>query len=513
MKINENELSFELQQKVNILQNIKKNNNSGYLYYDGKDFSSKEINIPKQNIPLISDNEINDILSHNYISGSNYSSAFNTQMINKAVFSKNIPSFIVPLVDKFEFKTENNIIKQKIYSNYIAVLDENGILYKVNKSQPSVISKIEILNILRTNFIQKNCTINSILDFELYETGVLVSTELNGVYYLDNQTKTYELKFPIYPVHIIKALRDKNILCCTRSEINSVNIFDFDLGKKITTFNNLKKVDIQFPEDVIVNPDCFYVLGKSYSINQSGKLLHYYKYNNESKLYENYDYLVHHNKQNNDYQIKFFKEDKKNIYISGIENDKLFIWVYSKEFIGLEPKEIKFDKIKITYDEFEGFIVKEDKVFIVINKRIISFDINTLNIENNFNDLAHNLENQTCDFYSNKIYGYLNNEVFSSSIPERKYYQEILIDVLQNKKSCNNITICMKSNNGEERAAFIDPSTLKQINPSYYMVINNEISIIKFVDMEIHNLIMKLKVPEETIIESLVVNENRLYYK
>ena len=43
MKINENELSFELQQKVNILQNIKKNNNSGYLYYDGKDFSSKEI--------------------------------------------------------------------------------------------------------------------------------------------------------------------------------------------------------------------------------------------------------------------------------------------------------------------------------------------------------------------------------------------------------------------------------------------------------------------------------------
>ena len=71
----------------------------------------------------------------------------------------------------------------------------------------------------------------------------------------------------------------------------------------------------------------------------------------------------------------------------------------------------------------------------------------------------------------------------------------------------------MKSNNGEERAAFIDPSTLKQINPSYYMVINNEISIIKFVDMEIHNLIMKLKVPEETIIESLVVNENRLYYK
>ena len=512
MKINENELSTELQKKINILSNVKNNDEAGFLFYDGEKFITRTIVGNKAN-PIISDNEIRTIFEHKFKKEEGYSSSFNDQMINKTVVSKNIPSFIVPLISKFEFKTDGNIIKQKVYSNYIAVLDDKGILYKVNKNQTNVHTRIEIMNILKTNFIQKNFSINSILDFELYDTGVLVSTELNGVYYLDVQNKVYEMKFAIYPVSIIKALKDGRVLCCTETEANSVNIFDFKTGAKVVTYNNLKKYDHQLPYSAIVNQENFYILGRSYSVNQSGRTLHYYRYNTESKIYENADYLVHTHKQNNDYQIKFFTEDPSSLYIAGVENDVLFIWKYNKDNMHIEPKEIRFDKIKITYDELEGFIIKNNKCYIVIDKRILSFDVDTLEIENNFLDLSHTLENQTFDYHSDKIYGYMNNEVFSSTIPERKYYKEIQVDVLQNAKTCNNITVCLRSNNGEERAAFIDGSTLQQVTPSYYMIINNSISIIKFTDIEIHNLIMKLKVPEETIIDALVVNENRLYYK
>ncbi len=248
-----------------------------------------------------------------------------------------------------------------------------------------------------------------VLCFIPYSDGYLVSTLNNGVYYITENSA--ELKFSFNGVIKIFVSPNHNIICISKFEKPAVVIYDFASGEKITTSNKLRVKDKQYPKDALMldNGD-FCVLGKPSGGNPSDSLLHYWKLD-EGQI--GYNYVdVGANKASIFYEVKFLNESADHIYISGVNQNRLFVWVYDKLDIKKEPEEIKVNELcslsninRSTFYDRYGYldalvneIIEEEINKISIDEeRIIVFPVDFEQV--NKKDIERYIDR----FYNNKI--------------------------------------------------------------------------------------------------------------
>ena len=494
--------------RLDAMESSYKKENGNVVMYNGDNFyTGKFPEMPKQKVVYFSYNEIADMREALYKSNSKYKSAADTYMTMGKIYASNFKNLLTSVEPTRIFeKEEEDILLTKTYGNFYYIYTNLGNIYKIVKNNTNMVNKINIIKNIKEYFIP-NFDSRDVLCFIPYSDGYLVSTLNNGVFYITENSA--ELKFSFNGVFKLFISPNHNIICISKFEKPAVIIYDFASGEKITTSNKLRMRDKQYPRDALMldNGD-FCILGKPSGGNPSDNLLHYWKLD-EAQI--GYNYIdIGSNKASIFYEVKFLNESADHIYISGVNQNRLFVWVYDKLDLKREPEEIIFDKINITYDDLLLVDINDGLITFNIRDRLLTIDKNCEVIENltmrNFDGTKEMLGGNTIvcikehsiNVYLKQKYGYAPNislEIYNGNIP------------------CNNINIYTASTEATERMAFFNGETLEQIIPAYYGITSDFESIINISDCSAKKIIMKIMSPKSNIIKGVVVNTNQLYIK
>lgn len=523
MKIGINDLDIDLVEKIRRLDSLElnyKKDNGNIVMYDGNKFYTSNMpqqiiektNVVNNEIIYFSSNEIEELKEHLYNSKGNFKSSFDTNMIGDPYFSTNFKNLLTTINYNVLCKTDSNILRFDEYAGFYYLYLNNGFMIKINADNPSSQTKYDFLSILKTNFACSNLRPKSILNIYPYKEGYLISTIENGVFYINIPKGIYELKFAANNVKYIQALHNDEILLVSLSTKNAINIYDFNTGNKIETYNNLSSYDLQIPQRFYFNKDRFFILGKTAGYNMSNNLLHGWRLDPAGISYENIDSDIHENKQSVDYHVKFMTVKDSYLYLSGIFNKKLFVWKYDINALYECPEEYVYEYPVISYDDFKLFKVLDNNCFyFTIKDRLVKLTFD-----------GHVLENLQLKEYSNIERIYLThdklivvdkNELLSYPLPKYSYYQTLDFDIYNEEKYCNNINILIVSENAKERAVFYNPEDGKQIMPTFYIINSDKYSLIKLKDCNYKKIKMRLNIERDSNIKGIVVNKNNLFIK
>lgn len=509
MKITENELDSSIQLKLNQFENIKtKSSNPTYITYENGEFIKKNINELNVNRVLSTD-DIYALSSHLYKSQDNYVSAYDTPLVvNENAYAP--AALLSTLSGSFCFQTESEILKVKTYSNFILALCQNGVMYKIDRSNPSVQIKKNVLDIIKTNFVYQNFDVYSILDFECYSDGVLIATENNGIFFISLEREEYSIIIQELYIERIKVLSDRKTLLVTKSSTNNnILLFNLELGTKLSTFNQMG-IDHQTALSIDICENEFYILGKTSSINQDNDLIHHWKLDGAGINYENLDNKVANNPCDNSYRPKLIKSDASNVYVIGVKEKKLFIWEYSRANMNKTPVELLFNLQDFYYDDITDFININNKFYITLKNKILVLD-------KNFNLLENYILNGKENFKSIKItssgvYAIYEKDCYKFYIPDKTYQKTIDIKILNNDVDCNNIDIMIKASTTNQ-IMFLNSDTAQKIVPYFYIKMDGKFHIIKLLNTTATNITMSVNVGEEDKISGVVIHKNRIFYK
>ena len=506
--IEETDLSTALRKKINQFENIKSSNiSNNYISYENDNFVSKELSTDKY---IYSVDDIYKLSDHLYKSENNYVSAYDTVMVdNNNSYASS--ALLSSLKGSFLFKLDSNIVKFKSYDSFFLILCESGKLYKINKNNCSIQTSKNVIDILKNNFIF-DASFNAfcISDFIWYDNGILISTPYNGIFYISFVTNEFSLKIKELNVKIIKLLSDgKTLVIATDFQSRNIILYDIESDKKIAIYNNLY-LTVQDAIDVDIDTDSFYILGKTYSVNQSEHLLHVWQLNSTKTEYELKDYFVSKNKSDNIYRPKILKHTTTNIYICGIKNKKIFLWEYDKSKLNSSPVELNFNIQDIEYDDLIDFNKINNRFYITLKNQLIVLD-------NNLNLLENYLLGGTAKFNFVKvtrkgIYAIDGKDVYSYSIPAKNYQKITDITILNETTLCNNIDVFIKMSS-DNQVLFLNGETGQKFNPYFYMKLENQYHIIKITNNNYKKIIMRIGVNESSKIDGIVIHKNRIFYK
>jgi len=510
MKITENDLEQSVQTKLNQLENIKTNTaNPTYITYENNTFVKKNINELNMS-RVISTDEIYQLSKHLYKSEDNYISAYDTSLISgSGAYASS--ALLSNLVGSFAFQTESEILKVKTYSGFIIALCTNGYVYKIDRSNTSIQTKKNILDIIKMNFVYQNFDVYSIIDFDYYSDGLLIATEEHGIFFISLEREEYSIAVQELYVEHIKVLSDRKTLLITKySTNNNIVLFNLELGTKISSFNQLG-IDHQTALSIDVCENEFFILGKTSAVNQDNDLVHHWKLDAAEINYENLDRYVAANPCDNVYRPKLIKSDTSNVYVIGTKEKTLFVWEYNRANMNTAPVELLFNLQEFTYDDIKDFVNINNKYYITLKNQILVLD-------KNFNLLENYLLNGKSAFKSAKItpsgiYAIYDKECYSFYIPEKTYQKTIDVQILNNEADCNNIDIMVKASN-KDTLLFLNGDTAQKIVPYFYIKMDEKFHIVKLLNCAANNIIMRVNITEETDqIQAVVIHKNRIFYK
>jgi len=518
MKISIDELDNSVKNKINKFDKLELNyaeDNGQIVMFNGKEYYTSNIEIPRHNIEHVyfSNNSINDFRKALYKSHDNFKSSFDTIFTESNLTMSNFRNAYSEINSNFICMADSDILLFKEFGNYYYTYLESGKIFKINKSNITVQTDYDIMNVIRTNFVCPNIKNTDVLDFIVVNNAFLISTVENGIFYMDFNKNEFELKFNLNQVIKLLELPNKNILCISDIDKNSIVTYDLESGNKIETSNVIRKRDYQVAKDAILmdNGD-FAVLGKPIGINPCEHLLHYWRMDFSKASYENEDIKIHPNKASVFYEVKFLSSFSKNIVISGVYKSKLFIWVYDTDNLKNTPREIIFDKLNIEYDDLQFVHMKSyDEIYFNIADKLLMINANGDILANIKMNQYGNISKMLCS--ENKIIGIDRKEALHYNITSYNYYPEIKLLVFNDPIACNNIDIYIKSNNGKDRVTFYDPNTNEQIRPSYYGITEFNETVINISDCKSTKIVMKINSPKDNEIYGVVVNKNRLFKK
>lgn len=508
-KIEEQDLSTPLLDKLNQLDNLKKDAaDSNYISYENNEFVSKPINILELN-KVFSTDDLYALGKHLYRSENNFVSAYDTPLVDNST-SYATSALLNTLKGTFLFSLDSNIVKFKIYDAFFLFLCESGNLYKISRQNYSIQTKRNVVEILRNNFIF-NASFNAygITDFTWYDNGVLLATPYSGIFFVSFVTQEFSLKVQELNVNIIKLLPDKETLVIAES-FKSRNIILYNLkeDKKVSIFNNLY-LSVQEAIDVDLDDKQFYILGKTYSVNQSDHLLHVWKFD-EGLEYKNIDYFIAPNNSENSYRPKILKHTVGNVYICGVKNKKLFLWEYNKDNLNTTPTELIFNLQEIEYSDLVDFNKIGDRFYFTLKSQLLVLD-NDMNLLENYL-LGGTSKFKIVKINKSGVFCIDGKDVFVYSIPAKNYQKIIDIQIMDDASHCNNIDILVKMSKNNQ-ILFLNGETGQKFNPYFYMKLEDQYHIIKITNNNYKKIIMKVGVTEKDKINGLVIHKNRIFYK
>jgi IMP cyclohydrolase len=97
-------------------------------------------------------------------------------------------------------------------------------------------------------------------------------------------------------------------------------------------------------------------------------------------------------------------------------------------------------------------------------------------------------------------------------IPEYIHEKTILLNVYNEKESCNNIDVYVKSNDAQEKFMFVEEETGTPIAP-YYLATYKNNTIVKILGSKAKSIIMRIDSPQGNKIEGIVVNADKVFLK
>ena len=510
MKINETDLDVTLIDKINQFEKLKAgaHDNCTYITYENGEFISKSLNALNMNKILDTD-VIYNLSKHLYKSEDNYISGYDTPMV-ESTMSYATSALLTTLNGSFFFQTDTNIVKIKTYAMYIYTLDKNGVMYKINRTNPSIRITKNVLDVIKTNYVYQNFDVYSIIDFDAYSDGVLLATERNGIFFVSLEREESSIASQELYVSRIKVLSDRKTLLIAKSqEKQNIVLFNLELGVKLAAYNHLGN-DFQVAQNIDIEENEFFILGKSIGVNQSDKLLHHWKLDAAGVEYVNLDREIAKNPCDNIYRPKLIKSDSSFIYIVGTKEHTLFVWEYDRANLNTTPTELLFNLQDFTYDDIKDFVNIGGRYFITLKNQILVLD-NKFTLMENYNLMG------TGGFVSAKItpngvYAIDGKDCFTFHIPKKIYTKINDIEILKGSESCNNIDVMVQAS-PQDQIIFIDGNTSQQVKPYYYIKMDNKFHIIKLMNIDTNHIIMRVGVYEEDKIYGVVVHKNRVFYK
>lgn len=506
------QLEPSIQEKLTRLDSLEasyKREGGNVVMYNGESFYTGKINVPeapKQKTIYFSGNEIADMRDSLYSSTSKYKSASDTYMTMGKIYASNFKNLLTAVEPMTVFESDEDILLSRVYGNFYYFYTNSGNIYKITKNNTNNREKLNVLRFIKESFVP-NLDARDVLCFMPYSTGYLVSTMVNGVYYVSDSHA--ELKFGMNDVFRMFVLPNKNVLCISHHEKPGIVFHDFESGKRVESSNILRTRDKQYPKDAILldNGD-FCVLGKPSGGNPSSSMLHYWKLD-EAKI--GYEYQpVAKNKASIFYEIKHLNANHDHIYVSGVNQNRLFVWIYDREDLRKDPVEVIFDKIRVAYDDLLYVGMADGEITFNVGGRMITI--------NGDGEVLENLSLKGYDgaktMSSDKVILCVKTKrAVSYAKQSYGYVPDISLEIFNGSMPCNNINIYMRSSDATERAAFFNADTLEQILPAYYGITSDRESIINLENCQAKRIIMKIACPKGNVIDGVVVNKNQLYMK
>jgi WD40 repeat protein len=509
MKITAREIDTSLIEKIERLDGITVNfseaDKSGFVAYNGKEFSIKRVNDIFLN-EIYNNSDFDYLNNHLYTETEFTKNSFNSTFNINNVASKNIPNQLVEVDGIPVFQAQGKIRKIRKYESHMLVLDEEGIFYKYNFKEHRLDFTLHLVDRLRKLFSVEKIEASHFLNFEIYGTGFLVSTLYNGVYFADIANNNIEVKFAEQNVSDIEDMKNGNVMLGHTD--GTISIFNFKSGMKVETLNYLKKSNQTFKSMFVDNNNLF-ILGKATYSNSTDNLLHVWNIDPSGSM-NNITGLVHKGYDNLAYQLIDISGDNKNIYVAGIKNGKnLFVWKYDRSNLDTIFEETVFD-IEVDYINFLD--IDSNRIFFNSGNEL--FSVNYLGkIEKH---LKLKNDKKISKFYTKEkdkeLLIVVDNYITLYRLPEYKQTEDILLEIFKYDSSSNNVDILIKSDKELTNVVFLNGEGAVVIEPfikvhtkvgTMYKIMN---SSAKVIDVRIGNL-------GGTIIEGIVVRNNHVYSK
>ena len=460
-------------------------------------------------VNVFSMDDICTMTNHLYKSEDTYISAYDNSLVNTSN-AYATSALLTAIQGSYMFKVDSTIYKVKTFNTFILALCKNGMMYKIDRSNPAVQKSKNVLEVIKMNYVYNNFDIYSIVDFEWYLNGVLLATENNGIFYVSLYDNNSSVACQELYVSKIRILQDRKTLLITKYlDKNNVILYNLETGVKNNVFNHMG-VHNQIAQSICVEDGQFFILGKTTSINQCDNLVHHWKLDDAKIEYENLDRYIAKNPSDNSYKPKIIKTNISTVCVAGVKDNKLFIWEYDKENLNSKPVELLFKLQDVTYDDLKDFHCVGNKYYITLASQILVLDEKFTLLENY--KLDGKKEYASSKITTSGIYAVADNEMYIFKISEKIYQKVVDVTILKNE-ICNNIDILVKTGKGNT-IAFIDMDNSQQIAPYHYIFMDGKYHIIKLQNITSNNIIMRVNITEEKEkINGIVIHKNRIFYK
>lgn len=503
MKIAGNDLDASLNKKIDRLDNVVdkfvSDDVNGFLAYDGNNFYIRKTNdvfLRK----IFSDKEIKELELG--INSKEYKNAFFSDVIEQSnTASINFKTSSVTITPEDSFVLNDDSIR--IAKNNI-ILTKNGVIYIKEKI-------IDIISVIRSNFAVVNFYPYDILDVEAYgEESILISTTKSGVLCYNYISSAIEIKFPEQNVTFMKALPNNGVLCAMGKNTGNVCVYNFEHGKKTDSFNHLKKAGNQQAIGIYSFSDEDYlILGRTFGINQSQKILHYFKMDKNKTSIDCYDGLVAPSGLGYNYSILNANIDENYFYISGIQEGKMFVLQYSNKHLSDQPKFSTFKNLDI--NDIKYVYGLNGNIYVLLkNKRFLEFDVNGNVIKNIFLDSKQEF-NEILSIKDDNVLLVSSTTISKFIFPEYTFKDTLSYVIYNELESCNNIDILIRSN-GIPSIIFVDADSSMEIIPSYKLINNNKL-VYKLLGSKAKKILIKIGVTENLVIDGICVSPNKIYLR
>jgi hypothetical protein len=512
MKINKNDIEQGLIDKVNrldkIVDNFKDEDRASFVAYNGESFYLKRIsdlNIRR----ILSESDLENYKAHLYNQEGLIKNSFTTNFNNENKSASNFKSQIVKAKEELLYTSTGRILLSKRYGSILYFLNDKGILVKYNLTEANSEYAVDLIKETKTNFAIKSIAPYDFLYLEPVSNGILISTVYNGVFFYDFVKKSLEIKFTESNVVVMKHLNNGNVMCgIDRIDGNTV-FFDFESGLKVETSNVLKRKMFQVPHLIDSYKDHLFIVGKPYSLNTTKDLIHYWRKDDANLSFNNADGEVFPGYEHKNYLIKYLTVTDGYAYVSGLkENKELFVWQYDLSKLSEPFKEFSFKNFLFSQ---LSFVELSEEYFIAADGNRLFYMNSEGGVEKNI-QLSESVKDIFFTKDTSEFVMISDQKIIKVTLPDYKHESELILNIFESDKDCNNIDIFIKSSDGREKYAFIDTETVSSIAPFYLATYENN-TIVKLLGSTAKHIIMKISIPEGTQIEGIVVNANRLFLK
>jgi hypothetical protein len=510
MKITESQLDQPIVDELHAFDGIRSSyveGSSTYVSYDGGKFVSKpmnELNLRR----AMSMDDVYGLMDHMHRSENNYVSGYDAD-----IGSKSMAYAIAPLQSTLDgtllYKSAGRIARIKTTSQYIFLLDGNGMLYRMSRSNVSVREGRNVIELIQTNFVYMGFSIGSITDIEPYKTGALIATAKNGIFYVSLTTDEIEQCVKELDVRKIKMLSDgKTLLVIRSAQSNGIALYNMELGTKLSSFSHLGN-SYQSALDAAVGGDEFWILGRSYGFNQSDSLLHRWKLDSSGAEYMNDDSSIAKNNSDNSYKPKFVRLTSSAVLIAGLKGSHLCVWEYARDALYDAPTETVYGLEELSYDDLYDFEYLNGRYYVALKNRVIALGMDLGLIENY--RLGGDVDYDMMKITETGIYAISGKDQYVFAIPEKTYQSQIDINI--DPGECNNMDVCIRMPSSDS-VLFVDADTAQKVSPMFYMKLDGKYHILKLANFSAKRIIMRLLInSREDQITGLVIHKNRIFYK